>query len=81
MSKIPMLITTGFIVLSGIQLSFSFDIHLLLFIKIICASLLIYGFFNCPFFMKEEECEIRRFMYRFGIVILLIITILLGLYI
>ena len=80
-SKIPMIFTSGIIIMSGLLLIFHSNMNILLFVKIICGITLIYAFFNCPFFMKKEECEVKKFMYRFGVVILLIITIGLGLYI
>ena len=80
-SRLPLLINSLIITCSGLYLLLHTDFNIIVLFKIIAALLLFYGFFNCPFFMKKEECEIRRFMYRFGVVILLIITIVLGLYI
>jgi len=80
-SKIPMIFITCGIIISGLFLVFETNLSFLLLIKIISAILLFYGFFNCPFFMKQQECEIRKFMYRFGVLILLVITLILGFFI
>lgn len=78
-SRLPLLVNSFMILCSGIYLLVYTDFNALVWLKIIAAILLLYGFFNCPFFMKNEDCEFKKFMYRFGIVILLIITIILGL--
>ena len=77
-SRIPLLTNSVIIVTSGTYLLFFIYFTPIIYIKIVAALLLLYGFFNCPFYMKQQECEIRRFMYRFGVVGLLIITIILG---
>jgi len=80
-SRLLLLLDACFIVISGIYLVLKIDFTLLVVLKISTAFLLLYGFFNCPFYMKKQECEIRKFMYRFGVLILLVSTILLGIYI
>ena len=79
-SKYPLLVIAFIIVISGIYLLFDISFTFFIYIKILVASLLLYGFFNCPFYMKNQTCEIRKFMYRFGVVILLFLTILIGFY-
>lgn len=79
-SKYPLLIISIIIVFSGIYLLFNISFSFLVYAKVITATLLLYGFFNCPFYMKNQTCEIRKFMYRFGVVILLFLTILIGIY-
>lgn len=80
-SKYPLVILSLIIVGSGIYLLVDINFTFLVYLKIITASLLLYGFFNCPFYMKNQTCETRRFMYRFGVVILLFVTILMGVYV
>ena len=80
-SKIPLIFISLIIVISGLILLIYSDYSNLLYLKLLTAISLLYGFFNCPFYMKKEGCEIRKFMYRFGVLILLIVTIILGLYI
>ena len=79
--KIPLIVNILVIIITGSYLFFYINPTVLIYIKITTAIFLIYGFLNCPFYMKKESCEIRKFMYRFGVVILLMITITLGLYI
>ena len=80
-SRIPLLFISAVIVSSGIYLLIDIKFSFLVSIKVITALLLLYGFFNCPFYMKKQTCEIRKFMYRFGVVILLFLTIIIGVYI
>ena len=80
-SRIPLLFISVVIVSSGIYLLIDIKFSFLVSIKVITALLLLYGFFNCPFYMKKQTCEIRKFMYRFGVVILLFLTIIIGVYI
>jgi len=69
------------ILISGVYLLFKVPLTAIIHVKILTASLLFYGFFNCPFYMRKQKCEIRKFMYRFGVLILLLVCITLGLYI
>ena len=80
-SRVPLLLIALFIVVSGIYLLINSSLSFLVWIKVITAVFLLYGFFNCPFYMKKQTCEIRKFMYRFGVVILLFLTIGIGIYI
>jgi len=79
--SIPIIINSLNIIISGVYLLFDIEITLLVYTKIIVVVFLFYGFFNCPFYMKKQTCKIRKFMYRFGVLILMIVSILLGLYI
>jgi len=77
-SRLALILNTFLMVLSGFYMLFFVTLTPFVVLKIITALLLLYGFFNCPFYMKKEGCEIRKFMYRFGVLILLVVTIILG---
>lgn len=79
-SKIPLLFISFLLFLSGIYLSFNVYITLIVIIKIASALFLISAFFYCPYFMKKNCNKIQRFLYRYLVVVLLIVTIGLGLY-
>lgn len=80
-SRIPLVLNSFLVIITGIYLVYLSSFTVYLFFKIFFAILLLYGFFNCPFYMKKEECEIKKFMYRFGVLILLFLTIGFGVYI
>lgn len=77
--KIPMLLLAFFLVLSGLFLLFNYTITFLLVLKVVFALLLLFGFFFCPFYMKKASCNWQQVLYRWGVVVLLIITFTLGL--
>ncbi len=79
-SRIPLVLNSFLVIITGIYLVYLSSFTVYLFFKIFFAILLLYGFFNCPFYMKKEECEIKKFMYRFGVLILLFLTIGFGVY-
>lgn len=80
-SKFVLIFISLITVFSGIYLVYKLEFDFIILLKIILASLLLYGFFNCPFYMKRQECKTRQFMYRFGVLILLFFTIFVGIYI
>lgn len=80
-SRVYLLLIALILLLSGFYLLLNITFTLFVFFKVLSALFLLYGFFNCPFYMKKQNCEIRKFMYRFGVLIMLIITVLLGVYI
>ena len=80
-SKIPMLIISIVLALSGIYILINNNFNQLLVLKSSLAFLLIFSFFYCPFFMKKCDSSIKRFLYRYLVVGLLLSVCFLGLYI
>ena len=80
-ARLPLVLNTLIIILSGVFLLINVVFSIIIFFKVVFAIALFYGFFNCPFYMKKQTCEIRKFMYRFGVLILLVLTIVMGVYI
>lgn len=80
-SKAPMLFISFIIISSGIALLFYSNIIAMLIVKVILAICLIFAFFYCPFYMKEESSNIKKVMYRYFVVVLLVCTLSLGFYI
>jgi len=78
--KFPMLFICTILFLSGIYLVINFFSNLII-IKAVLATILIVSFFYCPIFMKKQCSPWKRFMYRYWIVLLTLLTVVLGLYI
>lgn len=68
------------LVISGAILLWKFDTFLH-YLKAFLALSLILSFFYCPFYMKKQCSSFKRFMYRYFVVILTVIVVILGLYI
>ena len=80
-ARLPLILNAIMIIVTGIILALNMVFSVIILFKVIFAIALFYGFFNCPFYMKKQTCEIRKFMYRFGVLILLVLTIVVGIYI
>ncbi len=80
-AKFPLLFNSLFISSTGLYLLFQTPLTVIICLKLFTVVFLFYGFLNCPFYMKKQKCKIRRFMYRFGVLILLLIGIILGIHI
>ena len=80
-ARVPLVINILMIIITGIFLLMDVVFSIIIFLKVLFAIVLFYVFFNCPFYMKKQTCERRKFMYRFGVLILLVLTIVMGFYI
>lgn len=76
--KYPMLILSVLLLFSGVFLLFYYPMSWLLMLKVLSAVLLLFGFFYCPKYMKKTACLKEQILYRFGVVILLVLTLILG---
>ena len=78
--KLPMLFLCLVLLFTGTFLVIKF-FSIIVVLKAIIAVILIISFFYCPFYMKKEESVFKRFMYRYWVVFLTVLTFFLGLYI
>ena len=78
--KLPMLFLCFVLLSTGTFLVIKF-FSVMAVLKAMTAVILIISFFYCPFYMKKEESSFKRFMYRYWVVFLTVLTFFLGLYI
>ncbi|MCV6608495.1 MAG: hypothetical protein OIF32_09790 [Campylobacterales bacterium] len=66
------------LIFTGGYLSYQIGLYPIIVIKGFIACLVIFMFFNCPYFMKRAKCETCKKIYRSLVTLFLLVVVFLG---